>query len=279
MNRIRTIGKNLSLPRKVIPYGGRGLIILAVGILLFGWLLNTPAGLLGKADAVGYAVCHRIDARSYHLGIRQTPLCARCSGMYLGAMLGLAYQAVASRKRAGMPPLRVWIFFGLFVLAFALDGMNSYLHLFPGAPSLYEPFNTLRLVTGTGMGLAIAGAIFPAFNQTVWENWDRSPAIPGLKPLSLMIILALGLDWMVATENIWLLYPLALISAAGVLVLLTIVYTMMWLMILRMENRFQRISQLGLPALGGFGMALLQIVILDLARFALTGSWEGFLLG
>lgn len=276
MERIRSLVKFAPLP-------GKWLIFIAVGILLLGWLINTPPGLLGKADAIGYAVCHRIDVRSFHLGShpgdRQLPLCARCSGMYLGAMLGLTYQAVYSRRRAGMPPWQIWVVFGLFVIAFAVDGSNSYLHLFPGAPSLYEPQNSFRLFTGTGMGLAIAGAIFPAFNQTVWENWDKTPAISGLRSLGPLLVLAIALDWMVLIENPMVLYPLALISATGVLVLLTIVYTMMWLMILRMENRFQRFSHLWLPLLGGFGMALLQIVVLDLARYALTGTWDGFHLG
>ena len=279
MERIKTIGKNLSIPRERLARRGKGLIFIAIGILLLGWLFSTPPGLLGKADSVGYAVCHRIDSRSYHLGERQLPLCVRCTGMYLGAMSGLAYQAVFSRRKAGMPPWQVWVVFGVFVAAFAVDGLNSYLHLFPFAPSLYEPQNNLRLLTGTGMGLVIAGAIFPAFNQTVWKDWDRTPAISDLRTLSPLLFLALALDWLVAMENPLLLYPLALISAAGVLSLLTIIYSMMWLMILRMECRFQRTSELWLPLLGGFGMALLQIVILDLARFALTGTWEGFHLG
>ena len=35
-------------------------LILLLGILLVVWLILTPPGLLGKADAIGYAVCHRI---------------------------------------------------------------------------------------------------------------------------------------------------------------------------------------------------------------------------
>jgi len=199
--------------------------------------------------------------------------------MYLGAILGLVYQSVFSRRKAGMPPWQVWVVFGIFVVAFAIDGLNSYLHLFPGSPGIYEPRNELRLLTGTGMGLVIAGAIFPAFNQTVWVNWDKSLAIPGLKYLSMLIIMALIMDGLVMTENPLFLYPFALISSAGVLVILSIVYSMMWLMILRKENHFQSVSQLWLPLLGGFGMALLQIIVLDLARFALTGTWDGFHLG
>jgi uncharacterized membrane protein len=276
MENIKKVIKLLPLHSRGLPL--KGAVLIGVGFLLFGWLLNTPPGLLGKADSIGYAVCHRIDTRSFHLEDRQLPLCIRCTGMYLGAMLGLAYQAASSRKRAGMPPWQVWVVYGIFVIAFAVDGLNSYLHLFPGAPSLYEPQARLRLLSGTGMGLVIAGAVFPAFNQTVWKDWDRSPAISGLRTLTPTLILALILDWMVLTENPLLLYPLALISAAGVLVLLTVVYSMMWVMILRLENHFQQISELWLLLLGGFGMALLQIVILDLARFALTGTWEGFYL-
>ena len=54
---------------------GRGGLVLVAALLLIGWLVETPPGLLGKEDAVGYAVCHRIDARSFHMGNTQMPLC------------------------------------------------------------------------------------------------------------------------------------------------------------------------------------------------------------
>jgi uncharacterized membrane protein len=255
------------------------LVLLAVGLLFIGWLLNTPEGLLGKADAIGYAVCHRIDIRSFHLGVRQLPLCARCTGMYLGAMLGLAYQQVLGRRRGGTPPWPVLVVLGLFVAAFGVDGVNSYLHLFQGAPSLYEPQNWLRLLTGTGMGLVISAAVFPAFNQTIWNDWIDRPALPDLRSLGGLVLLALVIDGIVLTQNPILLYPLALISAAGVLVLLTMIYALILTMIFRVENHFTSITQLALPLVGGFGMALVQIALLDWVRFVLTGTWAGFQLG
>jgi uncharacterized membrane protein len=252
---------------------------VVVGALLLVWLFNTPAGLLGKADAIGYAVCHQIDARSFHLGNRRVPLCARCTGMYLGAMLGLAYQGVISRRRGGMPPLRVILILGLLALAFGVDGTNSYLHFFPNAPSLYEPQNWLRTLTGSGMGLVIAALLYPAFNQTVWKDWRPSPALTGIRSMGGLIIAALLLDWLVLTENNMVLYPLALISAAGVLVLLSMVYSMVWLMVLRKENQFLRLYQFVYPLMGGFLVGLLQIGVLDFLRYALTGTWDGFHLG
>ena len=267
------------------PSAWKGLIILPVVLLFLGWLLGTPGGLLGKADAVGYAVCHRIDARSFHLGDRTLPLCARCSGMYLGAVVGLLYQWLVSRKRAGMPPARVILILILFVVAFAVDGVNSYLRLnvemgvLPWAPKLYEPSNIFRLLTGTAMGLGIAAMLYPAFNQTVWMDWQAKPAISGLRSLATMVILALVVDLLVLTENPFVLYPLALISAAGVMILLTMVYSMVWLMLFRLENRYRYIHQIVLPLTGGFGLALLQIALLDIVRYVFTGTWDGFFLG
>lgn len=52
---------------------------------------------------VGGAVCHQLDERSFHLWGRQMPVCARCTGIYLGAAIaGLA--AAIHRRRSGEAP-------------------------------------------------------------------------------------------------------------------------------------------------------------------------------
>lgn len=260
-------------------FSWKRLVYLAAGLILVGWLLNTPNGVLGKADAIAYAVCHRIDARSFHLGTRQLPLCARCTGMYLGAMLGLSYQAILRPRRSGAPHWLAITLSILFVVAFGIDGINSYLHLFPHAPSLYEPQNWLRLLTGTGMGLVISVAIFPAFNQIIWVDWDQRAGIDSALMFGWLVLLAGGLDLLVLTNNMYILFPLALISSAGVLVLLSMIYTMVLVMVFQKENRFQKVSQLLLPLTGGAALSLLQIALFDFIRFKITGTWDGFHLG
>jgi hypothetical protein len=84
--------------------------------------------------------------------------------MYLGALLGLLYQARLGQTR-GHATLKMYGAFALFLLGFTVDGVNSYMHFFPQAPVLYEPQNLLRLLTGTGIGLGIAAVLLPTFQS------------------------------------------------------------------------------------------------------------------
>lgn len=249
---------------------------VAAGLLLVGWLLNTPPGLLGKADAIGYAVCHRIEVRSFHIDSRPLSLCARCTGMYLGAVLGLIFQTVVSRRRSGWPSKGKMVILGIFFLAFAIDGTNSAAQLFIGESPLYTPSNTLRLVTGTGMGLVLAFALLPAFNQSIWQRYDPRPVVEGWRGFGLLIGLSAILILLVLSGVPAVLYPLSLVSAAGVMILLTMIYTIFVLAIFKQENRYEHWRQLTLPLTGGFILALTQIGLLDIGRFILTGTWDGF---
>lgn len=250
------------------------LVGLAIALALT-WLSLTPHGLLGKADAVGYAVCHRIDARSFHIGERAFPMCARCSGLFLGAMLGLVYQILQGRK-GKMPPTLVLILLGLFALAWVMDGLNSFLMLTPGLSSFYQTENWTRLITGTGMGLGISAILLPSFIQTLFVNWEDAPALGNWKQVGGLILAAMALDAMILFEIPWLLYPLALISAAGVVVLLTMIYSMVLVMLFKKDNTYSSIKQLFVPLLGGFIIAILQIGAIDLLRYIWTGTWNGF---
>lgn len=251
-----------------------------IGILLFSsllavWLYLTPPGLLGKADAIGYAVCHRISSRSFHLGERQIPLCARCSGMYTGAFIGFLFQALKGR-RGGFPKKRFLFALGFLLALFGIDGVNSYLHLFPNFPALYEPNNVFRLMTGTGVGVGMAVVLMPIVHQSLWVNWNPEPAIRTWLDLVILLGSALAISALMLTENPLLLYPLALISAATVVMILGLIYTIIWVMVFKKENAFYRwVDVTGYLGLG-FGLAILQILGIDLVRLIFTGTWNGF---
>jgi uncharacterized membrane protein len=269
-------------PANLLPWERRpvvGAVLAAAAVVMLGWLANTPAGLLGKADAIGYAVCHRIDLRSFHLGDRAISVCARCTGMYLGALLGLAYLQFRAPRRGGDVPGRVNVVLALLGLAFAFDGLNSFSNLIPGFPSLYTTTNTIRIFAGTGFGLVMAAFLFPAFNQTVWSDWVREPALRGLGDLAPLLALGAAVAALILTGNPLVLFPASLISAAGPVVILTMVYSLVVLLVFKKENFAHSSTGLVIPLLIGFTVAMLQVSAIDLLRFLVTGTWDGFHLG
>jgi hypothetical protein len=134
-------------------------------------------------------------------------------------------------------------------------------------------------LTGTGVGLLIGAALFPAFNSTVWCNPDPRPALGNLVSFAGLVLLALGLDGLLLLEIPWIMFPMAILSALATLTLLGMVYTIVVLMLFRQENRAEHSTQLALPIISGLGIAVLQIAVIDFLRYLLTGTWEGFYLG
>jgi uncharacterized membrane protein len=263
------------------------LVVPLAAILVFAvWFSFAPPGLLGKADAIGYAVCHRIDERSFHIGDRPLPLCARCTGEFFAAGISLLFFAIVSPKKSGMPGWKLGIPLLFFLAAFGIDGTNSFLYLFKqtagsvlsNIPNLYIPNNTLRLFTGSGMGIALASILYPAFNQSAWKESNADRALDW-KKLVILVGIVFLIDLVVLTEQPIVLYPIALLSVLGVLALLITVFSMVWLLIMRQENEFTSLTQMWMPFLAGTTLAFLMIAAIDLFRFQLTGTWGGFPLG
>jgi uncharacterized membrane protein len=278
MEKASTQPRFLNLSRFLVP---------VAAILVFAaWFSFTPPGLLGKADAIGYAICHRIGERSFHIGDRQLPLCARCTGEFYAAGISLLFFAIVSPRKSGMPGWRLGAPLLFFLAAFGIDGTNSFLYLFKqnagGAldhiPNLYLPNNTLRLLTGSGMGIALASILYPAFNQSAWRDADPDRAL-SWKKLGILVAIILLVDLLVLTEHPVVLYPIALLSVLGVLALLVMVFSMVWILIMRQENEFTSIKQLWMAFLAGTTLAFLMIGVIDLLRFQLTGTWGAFPLG
>lgn len=275
--------KNFSFAGNLV----RWFVPIAALLVLAAFLFITPPGLLGKADGIGYAVCHRIDERSFQLpGGRQLPLCARCTGEFNAAAITLVFLGFVSRKRGGMPRKSILAVLTVFFLAFGVDGSNSYLYLLkqtyegflPQIPNIYIPNNTLRLLTGSGMGIAIATVLFPVVNQTLWRAADERPALTWKEFGGLLGIILL-VDLGILSEQPVFLYPIAFLSVLGVLALLAMVFSMVWVIIMKQENSFENLKQLWMPTLAGVTLTFLMISIIDLLRLKLTGTWGGFPLG
>jgi uncharacterized membrane protein len=226
-----------------------------------------PHSVLLKADRVGYAICHQIPERSFFLDGRQLPLCARCTGTFLGAMLGLVVILLRRRSRAShLPPPAVLVLLVTFIGLWALDGLNSYLTFFPGAPHLYEPRNWLRMSTGMLNGLAMIAFVFPVFSYTLWREPANERVVKNLGELTVLLPVAALIVLVVQAEVGFLLYPVAILSSLGVLLLLTLLNAMIAAILLRREGVARTWRQALLPLATGLALALLEIAALDLLR-------------
>lgn len=259
------------------PFPAPHLIVLLAVLAALAFLIAMPGGLLGAADMIAYAVCHRIASHSLTIGGRQLPLCARCTGTFSGALIGLLGQALVLRrgKASRFPPTAIVILTVLFIATMAADGLNSYISLIPNAPYLYEPQNWLRLLTGSLNGLAMSTLIYPIFNATLWLKATEERTIRDMRDYAVLLGLNLGAVALVLTGWSPFLYPIALASVVGILTLLTATNTMIFAMIIQRENVVENWRQAITPVLAGLTISLFQIGAIDLLRFALTGTLNG----
>jgi hypothetical protein len=84
------------------------------------------------------------------------------------------------------------------------------------------------------------------------------------------------INLLVLTDSLIVLYPIAYLSALGTLSLLVLVFTILWIIIMKQDNTFDNIRQLWLPFASGLTLALLMILSIDLLRLQFTGTWSGF---
>ncbi|HLV43765.1 MAG TPA: DUF2085 domain-containing protein [Aggregatilineales bacterium] len=276
-------GGTTTLSARLFAPGSRltwlaALLLLAVGAV---WVLLTPEGILGKADAVGYAVCHRIAARSFTLpGGRPVPLCARCSGTFLGVLVGLLGPVLlfGRRRAGGFPRLGLMVVMLGMTAWWGFDGANSFAHLIPreGIPRLYEPTNFLRLTTGMFNGITLGGLILPVLNATLWAGATDEPVLGRWWELLALYGTGAALIAMVYSEVPVLLYPLAVLSAVGVVAILAAVMTVFVTTLLRRENRARTLADAVPLVLLGLTAALVMIGGIDAVRYAMFGTWDGF---
>jgi uncharacterized membrane protein len=113
-------------------------------------------------------VCHQIPERSFHLWGVPMAVCSRCSGVYVGFLVGvLLFPLIRKGREGGYPP--PWIL-GAAVLPAVVDFGLSHLGIFGSN-------NVLRAATGLVMGGAASFYILPAvFNLVVHQtNYRGNP--------------------------------------------------------------------------------------------------------
>jgi uncharacterized membrane protein len=240
----------------------RKLLLTVAVLVIVSFFLFPPVTLLDKTGAIGYAVCHQAPDRTFHANGTPLPLCARCTGIYLGIIIGLGGMVVLRRQYAlDVPPTRILLPLVIFILVMLFDGLNSLLVSVPGLPSLYPPQNWLRLVTGTFYGIAISTITYPVFSVSLWHvSRQRNEAVIG-NMTELLGFLLIGCVFVVLVlwQNPLLLLPLAILSTLGVVAVLGMIGTIIVLILSHREASARSWHDVAIPIVMGLAIAFLLI--------------------
>jgi uncharacterized membrane protein len=255
------------------PRRGPAFIPLAILAVLVGLLLVIPGfSLEQKLFALMHGICDQ--RHTLTLGDVTLPLCARDTGIYLGVVLTATVSYVRGRGRAAaFPPWYIVVALGLLVLAMAVDGVNSTANTI-GAPTLYEPRNDLRLLTGLGFGLALATLLFTGANHALWRDArTEQPLIGSWADLGLILGVLLAVGLALLADLAWLAWPAALASVLGVSGTLFIAMLLLVGLPMGMQQHATRAADLARPANFAILLVFVFLVGLALGRFQmeLTG--------
>ncbi|HEV2661509.1 MAG TPA: hypothetical protein VGU68_12955, partial [Ktedonobacteraceae bacterium] len=144
-------------------------------------------------------------------------------------------------------------------------GFNSFfldLHL----PHLYEPNNLLRLASGLGMGVAMASLVVPVVSGLLWRDDDERAPFESLPRLALMLPILTVAFLLIGNQVSFLLYPVALLSSAGMVTALTSVNLVFMLGITNRIGRYVAWRQV-LPVFTlALGFAIVELMALFMLK-------------
>jgi uncharacterized membrane protein len=102
--------------------------------------------------SIGRLVCHQLPARSFHLWNTSLPVCARCTGIYLGAAaaaIAIGQRRLAEARIAKADPRLVFLFASIPTAATLIFEWTTGI----------TPANWIRALAGLPLGAAVAWAI------------------------------------------------------------------------------------------------------------------------
>lgn len=224
-------------------------------------------GLLRIVGLLLSGICHQLPEHSLLLAGVQLPLCARCTGTFLGAALGFVGLWRRGHTRSGrLPPPRVISALGLFFTFWAVDGFNSYWHFLTGRVLLYVSSNALRLAAGLANGVGLSVLILPLFNNFLWKKREDQPVLGGIRELIEILLPVAASGLLLQTGAGLLLYPVLLAQVLSVWMVLGIVNSVVVLICLRWDNRAEYWQHAAKPLAFGLLLSMVEVGGIALLR-------------
>jgi len=251
--------------KRVKRLGILAVLLAAATFLTLNFISHSPSGCYAKAFSIGSSVCHQIPSHSFSIGTVQFPVCARCMGLYLGSFIGIVY-AFLSGKKTAIPETKYIVVLAVLFLLWAGDGLNSLISDFLNKPFLYQSSNLSRLITGYGMGLVMSTALVTLFNFSIWKTGKNTPVLESIFQIIGYGILSALSSLLILISRPVIFQIAAYITIFTVLSIITLLYSIFWVIILKKENQFANWKDMGVYILAGYSTAITQILLLIALR-------------
>lgn len=242
-------------------------------VVLGSWLVS-PSQIELATRAALHGLCAQRPSHSFWFGPYQLPFDARMTGIYGGTLLTVAWLALRHPRGAvGSPRAGTLVVLAAGIALLGIDGLNALaadLHL----PTLYEPRNTLRYLTGAWTGLALGVLLWWVFQSTTWRPALRHPsplfhlARDGL-PLGFALT---AFGWLVMTGPVNWYVPVAVMLLIAAVVTLALLAWPVALLVTHWFERAERWQDLGGPGLFAFAAATAVMTVTSLLRFAVEAA-------
>ncbi len=259
--------------RRPDPWNPPGWLLIGLGVACVAALAGAiflPGGtLIDRLQVLDSGVCAQLPTHSFFPGGIQLPLCSRNTGIYTGFSATFLVLLFSRRLRAMyLPGFAVSLMLGLTVLVLAVDGFNS-LFLDLGLPHFYQPHNLLRLATGLGTGTAMAAFLLPITSGMLWRQDDHRSSFATPRQLVIMLPVLLLAFLVIASQAAWTLYPIAILSSAGLITALTLINLVFALGLTGRHNRYTHPRQVIPLAALAVALALVELYALAALHSAL----------
>lgn len=141
--------------------------LAAIVFIILGWnvaLVAAPHGHVPRVGAMTYLagslICHQQPARSFHSRSAQYPVCARCLGLYVGALAGvLGWVVIAGvSPRPSIRATRLLEGRGAR-RALIIAGSPTVATVMTASAGIWDPANVMRAALAIPLGAVIAMVI------------------------------------------------------------------------------------------------------------------------
>jgi len=100
--------------------------------------------------AAGSIVCHQLPERSFHIAGVQLPVCARCTGLYAGGLIGLIIWLARARQPLSHAAAR---------RALVLASIPTLASVLSAVAGWWDPGNALRAALALPLGVTVGAVV------------------------------------------------------------------------------------------------------------------------